>query len=101
MFNRKRNLGGSITLDVGVYAIQFCQLIFKEEPKEVKAKGILNDEGIDVEVSAELHYDNNKVAKIRISAINTYKNSAKIIGTKGTITVNMIKLFSCSICFLT
>lgn len=92
--NRKRNLGGSITLDVGVYTIQFCQLAFKQEPKQVKAKGIVNDEGIDVEVSAELHYGNNKVAKIRISALNTYENSAKIIGTKGTITVKFVN-FMC------
>lgn len=85
-------MGGSITLDVGVYTIQFCQLVFKQKPKQIKAKGILNDEGIDVEVCAELHYDRNKVGKMRISALNTYENAAKIIGSKGTMTVLLMKL---------
>jgi len=81
----KKHLG--ITLDVGVYTVHFCQMVFKQEPKSIKATGILNDDGVDVEVNAQLVYPGNKTAKIRLSAINTFENATKIHGTKGTLTV--------------
>ncbi|KAG4070352.1 hypothetical protein HA402_006494 [Bradysia odoriphaga] len=83
----KKHLGGGITLDVGVYAIHFCQMIFNDEPKSIHATGMVNDDGVDVEVNGELIYSGNRTAKIRLSAINTFENSAIIHGTKGTLTV--------------
>ncbi|XP_037041681.1 trans-1,2-dihydrobenzene-1,2-diol dehydrogenase-like [Bradysia coprophila] len=83
----KKHLGGGITLDVGVYTIHFCQMILKDEPKSIQATGIVNDDGVDVEVNGEFIYSGNRKAKIRLSAINTYENSAIIRGTKGTLTV--------------
>lgn len=88
--NRKKDLGGGTILDVGVYTILFCHWVFQKEPKSIKATGILNDEGIDLEMSAELNYGDNKLAKMKTSAIYTPSNTAKIIGTKGTMTVNTI-----------
>lgn len=88
--NRKKDLGGGTILDVGVYTILFCHWVFQKEPKSIKATGILNDEGIDLEMKAELNYGDNKVAKMKTSAIYTPSNTAKIIGTKGTMTVNTI-----------
>lgn len=85
---RKKHLGGGITLDVGVYTLHFVQMIFQQEPKSIKATGIVNDDGVDVEVNAELTYPGNKTAKIRLSAINTFENAAIIQGTKGTLTVH-------------
>lgn len=85
--NRKKHLGGGITLDVGVYTIQFCQMVFQQEPKSIKATGIVNDDGVDVEVTAEVKYGENKVATMKTSSINTFQNGAKIIGTKGTLMV--------------
>lgn len=79
----KKHLGGGITLDT----VHFCQMVFKQEPKSIKATGILNDDGVDVEVNAQLVYPGNKTAKIRLSAINTFENATKIHGTKGTLTV--------------
>lgn len=75
-------------MDVGVYTIHFCQMVLQQEPKSIKATGIVNDDGVDVEVNAEFTYSGNKTATIRISAINTYENAAKIHGTKGTLTVH-------------
>lgn len=74
-------------MDVGIYTIQLCQWVFQEEPKSIKATGILNDDGVDLEMTAELKYTGNKVAKMKTSAIQSLSNAAKIIGTKGTITV--------------
>lgn len=84
---RKKALGGGTILDMGVYTILACQWIFEREPISIKATGTLNDDGVDVEMSADLDYGDNKKAKIRTSALNDYSNTAKIVGTKGEITV--------------
>lgn len=92
ILNRKKHLGGGTVLDLGVYTTQFCQFIFQEEPKSIKATGKLNDEGIDLEMTAELRYSGNKVAKMRTSALTTYENVGKIVGTKGTMQVSKRQL---------
>lgn len=87
-FNRKKALGGGTILDLGVYAIQFCQFIFEEEPLSIQATGVLNDDDVDVEVTAELKYSNNGVARIKTSFLEQLSNEAKIIGSNGkTMTV--------------
>lgn len=80
-------MGGGTVLDLGVYAIQFCQWIFQKVPESITATGTLNDEGVDDEVSAEINYGDNKVGKIKTSALNSLSNTAIINGTKGQITV--------------
>lgn len=77
---------------MGVYTTQFCQFIFQEEPKLIKATGKLNDDGVDLEMTAELHYSGNKVARMRTSALTTFENVGKIVGTKGTMMVSKIQL---------
>lgn len=54
---------------------------------------MLNDNGVDVDVSAKLIYGGEKFAKIRISMMQNLSNSAKIVGTKGPILVNLIAFF--------
>ena len=80
-------------MDLGVYAIQFCQWVFQQVPKSITATGTLNDEGVDDEVSVELIYSDNEVGKIKTSALNTLRNTAKITGTKGEITVEFHRVF--------
>ncbi|XP_063821313.1 trans-1,2-dihydrobenzene-1,2-diol dehydrogenase-like [Ostrinia nubilalis] len=46
--NRKKELGGSSILTIGIYALQFAQFIFKDEPVKVTAVGNLNELGVDV-----------------------------------------------------
>jgi len=86
----KKAMGGGTILDMGVYTIQACQWVLEEEPKSIKAKGTLNEEGVDIEMSAELDYGDNKRVQINISALNQYSNSVVIVGTKGQITINEI-----------
>lgn len=80
-------MGGGTTTDMGVYPIQLAQLAFQQEPKSIKATGTLNDEGVDIEMFAELHYGNDKVAHVRSSFVTTLGHEAEIVGTKGTIKV--------------
>lgn len=83
----KKDLGGGTILDLGIYTIQFCQWVFQQAPKSIKATGKLNEDGVDVEMSAEINYGDNKVGKMKTSALNELSNTAKIIGSKGQITV--------------
>lgn len=85
--NRKKDLGGGTVLDLGVYVIQACQWVFQQVPKSITAKGTLNDQGVDLEMSAEINYGDNKIGKIKTSALKTLNNTTKIVGTKGQITV--------------
>lgn len=73
-------MGGGTIIDMGVYTIQLCQWVFQEEPLSIKAEGILNADGIDIEMSAELMYNGNKIGKIRTSALETTSCTAKITG---------------------
>lgn len=83
----KKKLGGGAVLAFGVYPIQICQLVYQQAPKSIAANGTLNEDGVDVEGSVEVNYGENKMGKMRFSAINTLNNKATIIGTKGKITV--------------
>lgn len=81
-------MGGGSLLDLGIYTIQFCQLIFQKEPISIKATGLLNDDGVDMEMEAELNYGDNKVGKIKTSFLKHITNCAKVIGTKGSMAVS-------------
>lgn len=86
-FIRQKELGGGTVLDLGVYGIQLLQWVFRSAPTSIHATAKLNDEGVDVEVIAELAYGADRVGKLKTSALETLLNTATIIGTKGQITV--------------
>lgn len=88
IYRKKETAGGGL-LEFGAFGLQVCQLAFQQEPKSVKATGTLNENGVDVDVSAKLVYGDNKVATFRVSMMENRSNSAKIIGTKGQILVNI------------
>lgn len=80
-------MGGGTILDLGVYTIQFCQWVFQNAPISIEATGVVNDDGVDMEVVAELNYGNNRVAKMRTSFLENLDNTARIVGTLGQMTV--------------
>lgn len=82
-------MGGGTVLAVGIYPIQICQFVYQQPPKSIVATGTLNADGVDVEMSAEINYGDNKMSKIKASALKTLNNKATIIGTKGRITVSI------------
>lgn len=67
---RMKSLGGGITLDLGIYVLQFQQYVFRGlEPIKVVASGHLNEDGIDSSVSAIVTYPSNKTALVSASAL--------------------------------
>lgn len=77
---------------MGVYVIQLSQWVFQQVPKSIKATGTLNENGVDADMQAEIHYGADEVAHISTSALKKCPNTATIRGTKGEITVN----FNCT-----
>ncbi|XP_055595256.1 trans-1,2-dihydrobenzene-1,2-diol dehydrogenase-like [Uranotaenia lowii] len=85
---RLKGLGGGTVLDLGVYTIQVILWAFRGAPTKVVAKGQLNEEGVDMEVSAELHFPGGGVAKMQTSGLKKLENKAVIRGSKGTFTLH-------------
>lgn len=95
MNTRKKDLGGGTILDLGVYAIQFAQFVFGEEPVSVTAKGKVNENGVDVETEVELTYKSGGIARFKTSALKELNNKAHIRGSKNFMTVSLPFLRHC------
>ncbi|KAI1294784.1 Trans-1,2-dihydrobenzene-1,2-diol dehydrogenase [Halotydeus destructor] len=82
----KKKLGGSATLDIGVYCINAILMAVRDEkPSEIKALGFLNDDGVDSTVSAVLKFANGVTASLTTHAKVNLPNEAVITGTEGTL----------------
>eukprot|EP00099_Drosophila_melanogaster_P004068 NP_001188684.1 uncharacterized protein Dmel_CG3609, isoform B [Drosophila melanogaster] len=84
---QKRELGGGVVYDLGIYTIQVSQWAFQEKPEKIESKGTLNAEGIDDDVSATLTYSGGRTARMRFSSKEKLGNTAVIKGTKGQVTL--------------
>lgn len=83
-----------------MYPIQFCQWVFQQEPQSIRVlNSHLNEDGIDVELSVEIDYGDDRMAKIKHNFMRLQSNRAKIVGTNGELTVNDI-LFVFFFCLL-
>ncbi|CAL1688862.1 unnamed protein product [Lasius platythorax] len=83
-----KELGGGTILDLGVYCLQFVCLAYDNEmPESIKASGVLNENGVDMSMSATLLYKGNRTATIVTQALVNLPNEAYICGTKGMIRV--------------
>jgi len=81
-----KNLGGGALFDIGVYPL-FLSYIILGIPKEILAKSIYNSNGIDLQTSMILQYENaQSVLHASISSESDMK--ATISGTLGHIQLN-------------
>jgi len=85
----KKEEGGGVTLDLGIYTVQFAQLVMgKQRPLKVLAGGHLNKDGVDETTSATLVYPGGRVATLNSSMRCLLPCEGIVVGTKGTIKVN-------------
>ncbi|XP_012533545.1 trans-1,2-dihydrobenzene-1,2-diol dehydrogenase-like [Monomorium pharaonis] len=82
-----KELGGGTILDLGIYCLQFACLVYNEMPESIKATGFLNENNVDMSMSATLTYKGSRTATIMTSALVNLPNEAYICGTKGIIKV--------------
>lgn len=81
-----RKLGGGITIDIGIYAIQFGQMLFQKYPDKIDAKCIkMNDDRVDLSSEFTLDYGNRKCLYAKISGMENLQNKAIIKGENGEI----------------
>ncbi|TDG47806.1 hypothetical protein AWZ03_005760 [Drosophila navojoa] len=81
-----RALGGSITLDIGIYALQLGQFVFGSAPVKIIPSGTqLNAERVDVQTEFILDYGDNRRLIALITGLEHLENDAIIVGTKGEI----------------
>lgn len=78
--------GGDPLFDMGIYPVSFCQT-FLGNPISITAQGILNSEGIDEEISAQLRYANGARAYILVSGRSGIPAIGQVSGTKAKMSV--------------
>ncbi|XP_046591488.1 trans-1,2-dihydrobenzene-1,2-diol dehydrogenase isoform X1 [Neodiprion lecontei] len=84
----KKDLGGGGILDLGVYVLQLASFVYNgEKPISIKAGGHLNEDGVDISMSATLLYKEGRTATVMTHCHVKLPNEALIIGTKGTLRV--------------
>ncbi|WP_312653873.1 Gfo/Idh/MocA family oxidoreductase [Proteiniclasticum sp.] len=82
----KPELGGGALYDVGCYPLNFITMVMKEEPIKVSAFAKFEN-GVDVQVSGLLQYEDGRTASLH-SGFNAFgKNCSEIIGTNGRLEV--------------
>lgn len=92
-----RALGGSITLDIGIYALQLGQFVFGRAPVKIIPSGTqLNGDRVDVQTEFILDYGDNRRLLALVTGLEHLENDALIVGTKGEIKVSTTRLTTLS-----
>jgi predicted dehydrogenase len=81
-----KELGGGALLDLGIYSISFIVRALGL-PKNITARSINNEEGVDTYSAAIMEFDGGKSAIFQSSVTTTGPVSLAIAGTKGHIEV--------------
>lgn len=85
----KKELGGGVFYDIGMYTVQFALMVFGDEaPSSMSISGHLTELGVDECANVTLLYPGNKMAALVFSGSCTLSNEADIWGTEGHIKVN-------------
>lgn len=78
-------LGGGSLLDLGIYPIQLCSLVFGGAPDQVAAVGHLGPSGVDERVAAVLGYGDGRLGVVQSAITVGLSCRARISGTEGWI----------------
>lgn len=64
-----KSLGGSVLLDIGLYALTFADIVFNgERPERITASGHLFDSGVDHSFGITLLYSRKRIAQLLCTA---------------------------------
>nr|CAB3220834.1 trans-1,2-dihydrobenzene-1,2-diol dehydrogenase-like [Phallusia mammillata] len=83
----KKEIAGGAILDIGIYPIQFAQLVFGEKPISQMSSGYLIETGVDGETHITLGYSGNRRAILNASYFINGPSEGIVCGTKGYIRV--------------
>lgn len=78
-------LGGGALLDAGCYALSIIRLAMGDAPQRVQADASWSDSGVDISLSATLHYADGRRAQLSCAMDAANHRRATIVGSAGTI----------------
>jgi predicted dehydrogenase len=78
-------LAGGSLLDVGIYNLSLCSMIFGEQPESIQSQMIIGNTGVDEETSVLLKYKKGQTAQAFSAIRLNTSHDAKIIGENGRI----------------
>ena len=78
-------LAGGSLLDVGIYNISFCSMIFGKQPDRIQSSMVIGSTGVDEETSILLGYKEGQSALLFSAIRLSSPQEAKIIGEEGRI----------------
>ena len=82
----KPELGGGVMWDAGAYPVSMIRAITGEKANEIMAFGKLNDEQLDISVSAMLRFKSKITAQLNCNFNAAPHRNIRVIGSKGIIT---------------
>jgi predicted dehydrogenase len=81
----RRDLGGGVLYDVGIYCINAARSLFRDEPIEVRAATAGSLEQVEESVSATLRFPNERLATFTASFGAAKVSEYRLAGTKGDV----------------
>jgi predicted dehydrogenase len=77
-----RQLGGGALLDLGIYPVQLCSLVFGT-PDRLVADGVVGSTGVDEQVAAVLHHPGGGLGVVKAAVRVGLSCTARISGSRG------------------
>lgn len=81
----KPELGGGALLDIGSYPLSLVRLVMGQAPSRVSAQASWAPSGVDISMSATLHFEDGRRAQIACAMDIGYLRHAVIAGSHGSI----------------
>ncbi len=84
----RRDLGGGVLYDIGIYCINAARTLFRDEPIEVRAATAGSLDQVEESVSAMLRFPSGRVAAFTCSFGAAKVSAYRLIGSKGDLLVD-------------
>ena len=81
----RRDLGGGVLYDIGIYCINAARSLFRDEPIEVRAATAGTLDEVEESVSATLRFPNERLATFTASFGAAKVSEYRLAGTKGDV----------------
>jgi len=83
----RKDTGGGVLYDIGIYCINAARALFGDEPLEVRAACAGTLDEVEESVSATLHFSNQRLASFTASFGAAKVSEYRLAGTKGDLAV--------------
>jgi predicted dehydrogenase len=84
----RRDTGGGVLYDIGVYCINAARSLFRDEPIEVRAMTLGSLDEVEESVGALLRFPNERVASFVCSFGSAKVSQYRLVGTKGDLVLD-------------